>query len=266
MQLDSPILVSNSSKTTNLTITNTRITPRFQQGRSTSTCQSPRRIHAKTSLPQKDTHGFRQGRSTSTCQSPWTQGWDVNGTGLCPKACACLEYMLGAGITAATGTRLALQLILANMWSEFKALHARKKERKREREREKETGKGRGEPARAGRGRRKKKERTRHDKTRAAMRSCLVRGSPGGKGKGSKEENPSRPQEEKGGRRRRKRRENEPRNSGPGVPRTARQKNSLNQISKSIQKRTPGTSGNTSHTTHGVHCPEPSEKTRRNKK
>ena len=61
------------------------------------------------------------------------------------------------------------------------------------------------------------------------------------------------------------RRTDKPRNSGPRVPRTARKKNSLNQISKSIQKHTPGTSENTSNTNHGARCPKPSAKTRRNK-
>ena len=136
------------------------------------------------------------------------------------------------------------------------------KERKRERERERErkTGKGREEPARAERGRKKERRTMRHVQHGPACHPGVVvlPAHKKGEEKRTRAGPKRRKGEDEGGRREKK--ENGTRNSGPGVPRTARQKNSRNQMNKSIQKRTPGTSGNTSNTTPGVHCPKPSAK------
>ena len=143
-------------------------------------------------------------------------------------------------------------------------MHARERERKREREERKRKSKGEG--SRPGE---REKERREQAKGASAMPDLPRPGVEvlAANRQKRKKENPGRPRERKGeeeGGREEKGR-NKPRNRGPRVPKTAKKRNSLNQIRKTIQKRAPRTSGNTSNTNNGVRCPKLSAKTRRNK-
>ena len=139
----------------------------------------------------------------------------------------------------------------------------KKKEKKKERQKEKEKGKGEG-AGRAERGE-KKEQHVHHVPGRTCLRR---RGGPGGTNKRRKEREPRPTPRERGGRRGRERRkeESDPETAAPeSQKRRKKNKNSLNQIRKSIQKHTPGSRENKSNTNHGVRCPKPSAKTRRNK-
>ena len=97
-----------------------------------------------------------------------------------------------------------------------KVLHAREKKRKKDRKREKENGKGRGEPARAERTEKKERERSLCCTDLPRRWPVLQTQS-----QGSKEDNPSRPQEEKRGKKKEKegrRRKTEPETGPPKTP------------------------------------------------